>query len=72
MSCQQYDLFHKRGNERDSEIENILHEIEEIKACLHKVRKGTYASIGEIKKVSLNYDDRLNVIERNICKGDDQ
>lgn len=77
MIAQQFDLFEQNKkipifDDQESDLQSIRNEIEEIRQILHRVRKGTYASIGEIKKLSLNYDDRLNIIEKNICKGVDQ
>jgi len=44
-------------------------EIEKIKKTLDKVRKGTYANINEMKRGVEELKNRLEIIEKNICKG---
>lgn len=43
--------------------------VDAIQATLDKVRRGTYASINEVKRECIDLKSRLEIIERNICKG---
>ena len=43
--------------------------IEEVQASLTKVRKGTYASIGEINKRMMRCEELLENLTRYICRG---
>lgn len=61
----QYDLFAPNP----TEIEVCQIQIEAIKKSSDKVRRGTYASINELKKENYELRCRLEIIERNICKG---
>jgi len=61
----QYDLF----KEKPTELEVCQIEIDRISKSSDKVRKGTYASINELKKRCVELEDRLMIIERNICRG---
>ncbi len=60
----QYDLFEEKPNELDL----VKIEIGRIKESGDKVRKGTYAEINRLKKMCLELEERLEIIERNICK----
>ncbi len=62
--CYQLDFF---LSEEESEIESLRKRIEAIGASSTKVRKGTYSRIGELTKVCLDLQERLALIERNIC-----
>jgi len=53
----------------ESEIERLVREMSEVKASSTKVRKGTYAEIGSLKKRVLDLEERLMILERNICRG---
>lgn len=55
--------------EEESEIEALRKEIKSIGDSSTRVRKGTYARIGELNKIILDLQDRLTIIECNICKG---
>jgi hypothetical protein len=72
----QYDLFAPKP----TEVEVCQIEIAAVKKSSDKVRRGTYASIGELKKrcyelegeVKKNRSEleyRLEILERNICHG---
>lgn len=60
----QYDLFDIRPTEID--LQNLV--IEKIQISCEKVRKGTYSEIGRLKNRCLELEERLKIIERNICK----
>ncbi len=60
----QYDFFEKRPSEID--LQNIV--IEKIQNSCDKVRRGTYSEINRLKKRVLELEERLAIIERNICK----
>ena len=62
----QYDFFKSK---EESEIEAFEKKIAELEKTLSKVRKGTYAAISEIKKENIDLRSRLEVLERNICSG---
>ncbi len=52
----------------DTEITHIKQEIEKVKQSSDRVRKGMYAKHGALEKKFQELDDRLGIIERNICK----
>ncbi len=61
----QYDLFKPIPNE----MEVCKIEVEAVRTSLNKVRRGTYASINELKKENYDLKCRLEILERNICYG---
>jgi hypothetical protein len=61
----QFDLF----EEKPSELELLRKDIAAVGESATKVRKGTYAAIGELKTRVLSLEERLELLERNICKG---
>lgn len=44
-------------------------ELETLRKTLDKVRKGTYARLNELAKENVDLKDRLEILEKNICKG---
>lgn len=60
----QYDLFEPKP----SEFELLKLEVEKIKLSSDKVRKGAYSAIGELKKRVFELEERLQIIERHICR----
>jgi hypothetical protein len=62
----QFDIFETKPTEMDF----IKADLEAARKTLDKVRKGTYASINELKKENWDLKLRLDIIERNICKGE--
>jgi len=56
-------------SDEESEIQALRKEVQAIGASSTKVRKGTYAKIGELNKIVIDLQERLAIIERNICKG---
>ena len=65
MQIYQLDFF---KNEEESEIEALRAEIKAVKTSSDKVRKGTYARIGELTKLTNDLQDRLRILERNVCQ----
>lgn len=62
MALVQLDFFEQ------SEISVLKDRMDKCEASGHKVRKGTYAEIGAIKKLLNDLSLRLEIIERNICR----
>lgn len=64
----QYELF-ETHEERIARMR--LEEVESIarsaKATVDRVRKGTYANIGDLKKRTQDLEERLSLLERSIC-----
>lgn len=65
MECYQLDFFISK---EECEITALRKQIEAIGASSTKVRKGTYARIGEFTKVITDLSNRLEIMERNICR----
>ncbi len=64
MSVVQLDFFEKK-----SEIELLEEELRAVKLSNDKVRKAMFARHGELAKMYLDLLGRLEIIEKNICKG---
>jgi hypothetical protein len=62
----QLDFF---KTEEESEIEALRKEIAAVKTSSDKVRRSLFARNGELTKIVIDLQERLAVIERNICKG---
>jgi hypothetical protein len=60
----QFDLFLPLPDE----IDYVKGDVKEIKEALDRQRKSQFAKIGEIKKMQLDLLDRLEILERNICR----
>ena len=52
-----------------TEIEILREEVRQLRLSNEKVRKGLYARHGELAKLYLEINDRLNILEHNICRG---
>ncbi len=61
----QLDFFH----EELTEVEILREEVRQLRLSNEKVRKGLYARHGELAKLYIELNDRLNILEHNICKG---
>jgi hypothetical protein len=61
----QYDLFEPIP----TELEVCKIEIAAVKKSSDRVRRGTYAAISDLKKENYDLKCRLEILERNICKG---
>ena len=60
----QLELFEELG-----EMELMGNKIKEIEEGMHRVRRGIYAKHGELSKCYLDIHQRLEVIEKFICRG---
>ena len=54
------------------EISIVKARIEEVKESNDKVRKKLFAENGELKKRILELESRMEVIERNLCRGENK
>ena len=64
----QFDLFESH---EQSEIKAMNKKIDEMDKSLHKCRKALFARNSELAKKCVEYDkliERIEIIERNICK----
>ncbi len=52
----------------ETEITQMKSEIESMSESLNRIRKGLYAKNGSLEKKYQELDERLGIIERNICK----
>lgn len=59
----QLDLFEEKTDQ-----ELILDEIKFVKESSDKVRKSLFARHAELSKKYIELNDRLEIIERNICR----
>ena len=53
----------------ESEIERLVRIVDEIKTSTNRVRKKLFAENGSLKMRVLNLEERLEILERNICLG---
>lgn len=63
MAIEQLDFFQPTADEVNAK------KIEAVKASLDRVRKGTYASIGEMNKRLMRVEELLENLTRHICRG---
>ncbi len=63
MPLEQLDFFQPTPDEINAK------RIEEVFERCERVRKGTYAHIGEIRKLILEIKDDLEHMKRAICRG---
>lgn len=66
MNCLQLDFF---KTEQECEIDALRSSVESVKVSTDKVRRGTYARLNELGRECIDLKSRLEIIERNICKG---
>jgi len=62
----QLDFFQTEQTELDC----IKSEIRLVKESSEKVRRGIFARHGELAKKYLELHERMEIIERNICRGE--
>jgi len=67
MQCIQLDLFR---SDEESEIIAMNEKIKAIDASTNRVRKSLFARNGELTKRITELEEKMNIIERNICRGD--
>lgn len=60
----QYDLF----EEKPDEVEELRIQLEHVAKSSDKVRRGTYASINELKKVVMEMREDLDFIKKHLCR----
>lgn len=60
----QLDLFQEY-----SEEDHLRNEVKKIRESSEKVRRGIFARHNELSKLYLELNYRLELIERNICRG---
>ena len=63
MAIEQLELFIPSQDELNAK------RIEEVNDSLQRVRKGTYASIGDVNKRLMRCEEMLENLTRYICKG---
>ena len=54
----------------ECERDSIRHSLEQVKKTTEKLRKGTYARMNELTRESIDLRARLEILERNICRGE--
>lgn len=54
--------------EEESEIESLRKEIAAVKTSSDKVRRSLFARNGELAKIVIDLQERLMIIERNLCQ----
>ena len=65
MTCQ-LEFF----TEEVSELDFLKNYVEDVKQSSDKVRKSMFARHGELARKYMELHDRLQIIERNICRGE--
>ena len=63
MNVIQLDFFEKK-----SDLEVLREELRKVKESNDKVRKGMFARHGELAKMYIELHNRLEILERNICR----
>jgi hypothetical protein len=66
MSVVQLEFF---KSVEECELDHLRETIETVKQSSDKVRRGMYAKLNEIAKENVDLKARLEIIERNICRG---
>lgn len=56
--------------EKKTELDYIREDLENVRKSSDKVRKGIFAHHAELAKKYLELHERLQILERNICKGE--
>lgn len=54
--------------EEESRLEAIEERVKSVKESSDKVRRGIYARHGELYKKYVDVEERLQILERNICQ----
>jgi len=62
----QFDLFKSK---EESEIESLRKAVDAAVESSHKVRKKLFGENGKLVKRMNELEERLDILERNICKG---
>ncbi len=61
----QYDFF---KTEEQQELETLKNFVQDVKVSNDRVRKKLFADHGNSRKLLLEIDERLRIIEKYICK----
>ncbi len=56
--------------EEKTDLEYLRDDVKEVKESNDKVRKSMFARHAELAKKYLELNDRLQIIEKNICNGE--
>lgn len=64
MNAVQFDFFKTKEESRIDAVEDGL---EKTRISSDKVRRSIFAKVGALEKKLNDYEDRLAIIERNIC-----
>lgn len=59
----QFDFF------KDPDITRLEHNVMDIKDSAHKVRKKLFARMGELQKMYDDLHEDMEILKRNICRG---
>jgi hypothetical protein len=62
----QYDFF---LTPIESETEMLVREMDGVKISVTKIRKALFARNGDLQRKMLELEERLNIVERGICRG---
>lgn len=68
MTSLQLEFF---KSDEQCEIDSLRFEINEIRTSTHKVRKKLFQENGNLNKLIKDLCERMEIIERNLCKGND-
>ncbi|CAB4132401.1 hypothetical protein UFOVP256_31 [uncultured Caudovirales phage] len=63
----QLDFFKTK---EECEIDHLRMIVDEIRVSADKVRRGMYAKLGDLTKENIDLKQRLEIIEKHICKAD--
>lgn len=53
-----------------TELDDIKEEVKDVKQSNDKVRKSLFARHGELTRKYMELHERMQIIERNICRGE--
>jgi hypothetical protein len=56
--------------EGKTDMDYLREELEQVRSSSDRVRKSLFARHGELAKSYLELHERLQIIEKNICKGE--
>lgn len=65
MNAYQLDFFKQ---DEECRLESLEKSFALVKESCDKVRKSQFAKIGALTKIICELQDRLNIIEKNICQ----
>jgi len=65
INCQ-YSFFETK---EETENRALIDHIKELEASIGRIRRGQFAKLGEHNKRILELENKMDIIERNICRG---